>query len=84
MPTLVLPPRYTPDSIALASAAAEQGWSVERLSSWRPPAWLAGEEVVLYGEPLSPPLSPSRWAWPCWGHRQTGWRTCPGSCGSEK
>ncbi len=52
MPTLVLPPRYTPDSIAVASAASAQGWSVERLASWRPPAWLAAEEVVLYGEPL--------------------------------
>jgi len=52
MKTLVLPPRYTPDSIALASAAAAHGWSVERLGSWRPPAWLAGEDVVLYGEPL--------------------------------
>lgn len=52
MPTLVLPPRYTPDSIALASAAGVQGWGVERLSSWRPPEWLASEEVVLYGEPL--------------------------------
>ena len=52
MKTLVLPPRYTPDSIAVASAAATEGWSVERLSSWRPPDWLAREEVVLYGEPL--------------------------------
>lgn len=52
MPTLVLPPRYTPDSIILAKAASAQGWSVERLASWRPPEWLASEEVVLYGEPL--------------------------------
>jgi hypothetical protein len=52
MKTLVLPPRYSPDSIALAGAAAVQGWGVERLASWNPPPWLANEEVVLYGEPL--------------------------------
>src|SRR5438034_11023516 len=52
MPTLVLPPRYTPDSIALGGAAATAGWEVERLASWRVPDWLVGRDVVLYGEPL--------------------------------
>jgi hypothetical protein len=28
------------------------GWGVERLSSWRVPDWLKGQDVVLYGEPL--------------------------------
>jgi hypothetical protein len=52
MPTLILPPRYTPDSIAVSQAAARAGWGVERLPSWRVPDHLKGGEVVLYGEPL--------------------------------
>lgn len=50
--TLLLSPRYTPDSIALRDAALEMGWSVERLRSWRPPAHFSGRDVVPYGEPL--------------------------------
>jgi len=52
MPTLVLPPRFTPDTIAVGHAAAAVGWEVERLPSWRAPEWLRGQDVVLYGEPL--------------------------------
>ncbi|HYT87585.1 MAG TPA: ATP-grasp domain-containing protein [Gemmataceae bacterium] len=52
MPTLILPPRYTPDSIAVSKAAVRAGWGVERLGSWRVPDHLAGQEFVLYGEPL--------------------------------
>jgi hypothetical protein len=52
MPTLVLPPRYTSDSIAVSKAAVRAGWGVERLGSWRVPDHLSGQEVVLYGEPL--------------------------------
>ena len=52
MPTLVLPPRFTPDTIAISQAAELAGWSVERLSSWRVPDWLRGQDVTLYGEPL--------------------------------
>jgi hypothetical protein len=52
MTTLVLPPRYTPDSIALWNAARQAGWSVERLQIWRVPAWLNDTTIVLYGEPL--------------------------------
>jgi hypothetical protein len=52
MPTLVLPPRYTSDTIAVGRAAAVAGWAVERLAGWRVPEWLGGEDVVLYGEPL--------------------------------
>jgi hypothetical protein len=50
--TLVLSPRYTPDSIALSIVALEMGWTVERLQSWRPPTHLCNREVVPYGEPL--------------------------------
>jgi hypothetical protein len=52
MPTLVLPPRYTEDSIAVSKAAVRAGWEVERLVNWRVPDHLVGQEVVLYGEPL--------------------------------
>jgi ATP-grasp domain, R2K clade family 2 len=52
VPILVLPPRMTEDSQALQQAAVAQGWGVECLANWRPPAWLRTEQLVLYGEPL--------------------------------
>jgi hypothetical protein len=52
VPTLVLPPRFTPDPIAVGNAAHAAGWSVERFSSWRLPEGWRGEDVALYGEPL--------------------------------
>lgn len=52
MPILVLPPRFTPDTIAVGQAAQMASWSVERLSSWRVPESLRGQDVALYGEPL--------------------------------
>ena len=52
MTTLLLPPRYTPDSIVLRRAALASGWDVERLISWRVPEGFAVEDPVLYGEPL--------------------------------
>jgi hypothetical protein len=52
MPTLILPPRYSPDSIAVSKAAVRAGWEVERLAGWRAPDHLTSVEVVLYGEPL--------------------------------
>src|SRR4051812_11644823 len=52
MPTLVLAPRFTPDSITMRRAALEMGWHVERLASWRAPEELIGQELVLYAEPL--------------------------------
>lgn len=50
MPTLVLPPRYTPDSNAVRAAALELGWKIERLRSWRVQEPI--DDPVLYGEPL--------------------------------
>lgn len=52
MPTLILPTRYTPDSVTLWRAALAVGWSAERLQSWVPPERLRGQECVVYGEPL--------------------------------
>jgi hypothetical protein len=52
VPTLVLSPRYTPDSNALWKAAIEQGWAVERLHSHQPPDHLRYQQIILYGEGL--------------------------------
>lgn len=52
MPTLILSPRYTPDSEALWRAALQTGWSVERLMSHRPPPYLRDGDPVIYGEAL--------------------------------
>ena len=52
MPTLILPPRYTSDSIRLWKTAIAIGWEVLRLQNWR--VNLDGEidNPVVYGEPL--------------------------------
>lgn len=52
MPTLVLPPRFTTDSITLSKAAHRRGWDVCRFTSWRVPEEFTADKVVLYGEPL--------------------------------
>jgi hypothetical protein len=52
MPTLVLPSRYTSDTIRLWKAALELGWTAERLQDWHPPAGLRERDPVLYGEPM--------------------------------
>jgi hypothetical protein len=52
MPTLILPPRYTDDSVALWRAATAVGWSVIRLQGWRVAPEEPIDEPVLYGEPL--------------------------------
>jgi hypothetical protein len=52
MTVLVLPPRYTDDTIALSRAAPRLGWDVERLPSWHIPPLLREEDICLYGEPL--------------------------------
>ena len=52
MPTLILSPRYSDDSITLRRAAITLGWDVMRLASWRPPEDFEPEEPVLFGEPL--------------------------------
>lgn len=52
MPTLVLPSRYTEDSIALWKAAIAADWDVERLQNWSVPPGLGDRDPVLYGEPL--------------------------------
>ena len=49
---LVLSPRFGPDSIALSTEATRAGWSVHRLHDRRPPARLAEEPLVFYGESL--------------------------------
>lgn len=50
MPTLILPPRYTDDSILMREAALRAGWQVLRLSSWS--LTQEPKNPVIYGEPL--------------------------------
>ena len=52
MPTLILSPRYSDDSIKLRRAAIALGWDVMRLASWRCPEDFEPEEPVLFAEPL--------------------------------
>lgn len=52
MPTLILSPRYSDDSIKLRRAAVALGWDVMRLASCRCPDDFEPEEPVLYAEPL--------------------------------
>ncbi|MDG3004330.1 ATP-grasp domain-containing protein [Paludisphaera mucosa] len=52
IPTLILSPRYSDDSITLRRAAIALGWDVMRLAGWRPPEDFAPDEPVLHAEPL--------------------------------
>ena len=52
LPTLVLSPRYTTDSISLSKAASDAGWDIERLVQWRAPDRLKDKYVAIYGEPF--------------------------------
>jgi hypothetical protein len=52
MPTLILSPRFTEDTVALARVAEASGWIVERLQSWQAPVGLIGQEVAVYGGEL--------------------------------
>jgi hypothetical protein len=49
MPTLILPPRITDDSVRLWRAATAAGWHTVRLDKWAAPADLTPAEVVVYG-----------------------------------
>jgi hypothetical protein len=52
MPTLILSPRYSDDSIKLRRAAIALGWDVIRLANWRCPDDIEVDEPVLFAEPL--------------------------------
>ena len=52
MPTLILSPRYSDDSIKLRRAAIALGWDLMRLAGWRCPEDFEPEEPVLFAEPL--------------------------------
>jgi hypothetical protein len=57
VPTLILTPRFTDDSIALWRAANRKGWNVERMTRFRPPDdFRIADEPVLYVEALTAPL----------------------------
>lgn len=53
MTTLILPPRYSVDSIALYQAATAESWQVERLQGWRiPEKFDTDRNFAIYGESL--------------------------------
>lgn len=53
MTTLVLPPRYSEDSIALYQAANLENWETERLQGWRiPDNFDQTRNFAIYGESL--------------------------------
>lgn len=52
MPTLILSPRYTPDSIVLWQTAVHRQWKVTRLSHWHLDGFEIQSPVAVYGEPL--------------------------------
>lgn len=56
MPTLILPPRFSDDSVRVWRAATKAGWNTLRLPGWRLAdehgAALAESDVAVYGEPL--------------------------------
>lgn len=51
MPTLVLPPKYSEDTVKLAQAAVRAGWGTRRLESWDVAEGTRIPEAALYGEP---------------------------------
>jgi hypothetical protein len=57
MPTLILTPRMTDDSVALWRAAGRLGWSVDRMTRFRlPDDYPPVDDPVLYVEGLTAPL----------------------------
>lgn len=52
MPTLLLPPRHTPDSQLIWRAAVAAGWATVRLPAWNVPTDLPTRDLAFYGEPL--------------------------------
>ena len=49
---LILPPRYSTDSITVWRAARPPQWETHRLASWRVPEPLVGSGAAIYAEPL--------------------------------
>ncbi len=59
MPTLVLPPRYSEDTIRMAQAATQADWEVDRLLDWVLPEEKSVKDPVLYGpSPFAETMSP--------------------------
>lgn len=52
MTTLILPPRYSEDSVALWRAAIGLGWKVKRLQGWQLPTIAEPSAIAIYGEPM--------------------------------
>lgn len=52
MATLILPPRYTEDSIQLWKAANAEGWKSIRVQGWSVDGPVEDDKIAIYGEPL--------------------------------
>ena len=59
MPTLILPPKYSEDTIRMAQAATQASWDVERLQDWTIPDGNEYENPIPYGKaPFPEMISP--------------------------
>ncbi|MCP4215079.1 MAG: ATP-grasp domain-containing protein [bacterium] len=52
MPVLILPPRYTEDSIIMWRTANAEGWTTHRVQGWRIEEHFSADQAAIYGEPL--------------------------------
>lgn len=52
MKTLILPPKFSAETIRVGKVARAAGWEVVRLTSWQIPDSLRGKDLAIYGEPL--------------------------------
>ena len=58
MPTLLLPPRLTEDSVRLWRASVAANWDTLRLDRWRAPEGLDPAALLPILRPLCPPPPP--------------------------
>lgn len=52
VPTLILSPRFTDDSILMRAAAGRAGWQIRRPTGWRIPPDMVTGPAAIYGEVL--------------------------------
>ena len=59
MPTLILPPKYSEDTIRMAQAATQSSWEIERLEDWSIPDGKEYKNPIPYGKaPFPETISP--------------------------
>ncbi len=58
MPTLILPPKYSEETIRMAQAATQSSWDVQRLEAWNTPEGTEIDNPIPYGPaPFSETIS---------------------------